>query len=155
MLRPDVADRFRGRRRPTARPARGGLCADLECIGQHQTLRSGDYFLREDPIVQRVACMDACRQALYSLVTGDSVSIELESHVGTQVTARTLSEASIDDLHRASIDVTPSDSVSQIGPPTHHDPEVQVQLEERSVVSRATQQNGRAPRPAQRLTRVR
>ena len=91
-----VGDRFRGRKRPTAKtPALPEFVRRfLESLGQHETLYTGDYFAKRDTLLKRVACMDACRQALYALVTSDNVRVELLSEVEAQD------------------DVTPDDSVS-------------------------------------------
>lgn len=83
-----VADRYRGQaQRPTVRcpPMQDFARRFLEALGQHDGLVTGDYFARRDPILVRVACMDAARQAMYTLVTTENVRVELVSEVGSQV----------------------------------------------------------------------
>ena len=107
-----VADRFRGRKRPTARcpPLLDFVRRFLESLGQHESLATGDYFAKRDPLLKRMACMDAARQALYALVTAESVRVELLSEAG--VGTKPLAEASDADLARS---VAPEDSISQVG----------------------------------------
>ena len=91
----------------------------LECVGLHECLVSAEYFTKRDILMQRVTCMDAIRQALYTLVTVENLRVELQSDVtsnlsklekGDEPTNR--AQGSIlehDEIH-------PSDSVSNIGP---------------------------------------
>ena len=138
-----VSDRYRGRRRPTVRcpPLLDFTRRFLESVAQHDALVSGDYFAGGDVLVVRVACMDAARQALYALVTAESVRVELASEAGSAVsTARDLRDATPADVRRlqqqreapppmAAIpplppsEVTPADSISQVGqPPPREEP---------------------------------
>ena len=124
-----VADRYRGRKRPTVRtPAilefvRGFL----DALGQHETLSTGDYFARRDDVMlRRIACMDAARTALYALLTAESVRVELLSEAGSVQArpeaprppsqVRSLADASDAELRGVGADdVMPSDSISQVG----------------------------------------
>ena len=97
-----VGDRFRGRKRPTARvPSLVDFVRRfLESLAQHETLVTGDYFAKRDTLLKRVACMDACRQSLYALVTAENVRVELLSEVGAPAAPEP--------------EITPDDSVSQV-----------------------------------------
>jgi hypothetical protein len=115
-----VADRYRGRHRPTTRapPLLDFIRRFLESLGQHETLTTGDYFGRRDPMLKKMTCMDAARQALYASVTVESVRVELLSEAGG-ARAKSLAEASEADLRAAHPDATvhPDDSISQRGRP--------------------------------------
>ena len=115
-----VTDRYRGGKRPTVRcpPLHEFVRRFLECVGQHENLITGEYFHTKDTILKRITCMDSCRATLFALVTAESVRVELESVAGTQVSAassRPLARASQADIARLEQDVTPQDSVSQVG----------------------------------------
>lgn len=130
-----VADRYRGRKRPTVRTPSllEFVRRFLESLGQHEALATGDYFTKRDTMLKRVACMDAARTALYALMTAENVRVELLSEAGSMAPpparksmpsseeskdVRPLAEASEADLRGASVadmEVTPGDSVSQIG----------------------------------------
>lgn len=80
-----VSERYRGQKqRPTVRcpPMQEFARRYLESLGQHDSMISGDYFSRRDPLTTKVACMDAARQSFYTLVTTENVKVELESQVG-------------------------------------------------------------------------
>ena len=124
-----VADRYRGRRRPTVRcpPLLEFTRRFLESVGQHDALVSGQYFAAGDVLTVRVACMDAARQALYALLTAETVRVELESEAGTAVApppaaaTRDLRDATAADVRRvegqhaaAPSEVMPADSISQV-----------------------------------------
>lgn len=114
-----VADRYRGRKRPTVQ------CPEtldfvrrfLESFGQHETLATGDYFFKRDPVLKRLTCMDAARQALFALMTVEHVRVELASEAGSVRSAsrdlRGLTDTTPPELMGS--EVTPDDSVSQIG----------------------------------------
>ena len=101
-----VLDRFRGSKRPTHHcPSIISFSRNyLECLGQHDALASGAYF-GSDIITPRIASMDAARQALYTLVTNESVRVELASEVGSVRPSARPRE----------IEVSPDDSISQVG----------------------------------------
>jgi len=94
----------------------------LEFFGQHEEVTSGLYFSKRDIVNNRVACMDASRQALYSLITTENVRVELASDVGTTF-SRNLADTSREQLNAAAtqipeeleVVVNPNDSISQIG----------------------------------------
>ena len=100
----------------------------LECVGQQEALINASYFQNNDIITQRVVCMDAARQALYTLVTTENVRIELESDVssirpskkGLTVPKGTDGKTVVSDaisIHNDAAvdnDIKPSDSVSQV-----------------------------------------
>lgn len=92
----------------------------LESLGQHETLITADYFVSRDAMLKRIACMDACRQALYTLATSDRVQVVLASEVGSVVPsrphARALSETTPSEL-ASHVEVHPADSISQVGLP--------------------------------------
>ena len=76
----------------------------LESLGQHEALITGAFFDSRDQAIKRIACMDTCRQALYTLVSMDNVRVELESEVGSITQHKKLSDS-----------IYPDDSISQIG----------------------------------------
>lgn len=89
----------------------------MQSLGQHDTLIMGDYFARRDQMTMRIACMDAARQALYSLVSNESVRIELQSDVGS-VAGSKVSRAHRSTspmAHPPEDEIRPDDSISQIG----------------------------------------
>lgn len=139
-----ISDRYRGHRPSVSCPATRVFARRfLESIAQHDAMISGAYWQTADVVMRRVACMDAARQAFYTLVTSDNVRVELISEAGTasrvskvtkplaqvkrtEVVARgrAAAEEADDD------DVRPEDSISQISyareggrrqapPPTH------------------------------------
>lgn len=133
-----VADRYRGRKRPTVQcpPLVNFVKSFYESLGAHESLATGDYFVKRDPVLKRVACMDACRTALYGLMSAETVRIELLSEVGegSVVAAKyarappsvvsTASKAqhhqTLEEASRAGVDlsddvVKPEDSISQVG----------------------------------------
>jgi hypothetical protein len=91
----------------------------LESLGQHETLITGEYFSKRDPMLTRLACMDAARQALYSLVTSENVRIELASEVGSAARSTTSSFHGVTSAHQKPIqeteEIRPDDSISQVG----------------------------------------
>jgi hypothetical protein len=95
-----VSDRFRSQRRPTHKcpPLIDFVRHYLTQLGQHDALKTGEYFSKRDPAITRLACMDSARAALYMLVSSDNVRVELESQVG-----------------RPDSVVGPDDSISQVG----------------------------------------
>lgn len=120
-----VSERYNGKKRPSVRPPEFVDFARrfLECIGTHTALTSADYFTAKDTILKRFACMDSARQALYTMVSADTVRVELQSEVSappyhknefpspsrSQATFRKTSDLAVDDI------IHPSDSVSQVG----------------------------------------
>ena len=122
-----VDERYRGRARTTARaPALIVFVRSfLEFLGQHEALQQGDYFQRRDPMLKRLACMEAARQALYGLADGESVRVELASEAGAGSTtvSRRLADATPADVALAVDDVVaPSDSISQVGGALRREP---------------------------------
>ena len=77
-----VQDRFRGRGAGRCPSIMAFTRSFLEHLGQHESIVSGEYFRRGDTMLKRVACMDAARQALYSLYTNVSARVETASEVG-------------------------------------------------------------------------
>ena len=138
-----VADRYRGRKRPTARCPQllEFVRRFLESLGQHECLATGEYFAKRDPLYKRVACMDAARQALYALVTAESVRVELLSEAGASQ-SKPLAEASDVDLARA---VAPEDSISQVGGSGRRPPQQEAERPP-TVVSRASRRDPPPPR---------
>ena len=137
-----VSDRYRGQSgRPTARtpPLVTFTRGYMESLGEHESLGTGEFFARRDPVVRRIACMDAGRQALYGLLTAENVRVELLSEVGGGASrgARPLAEASEAEVHAATMEVRPDDSVSNVGAPRER------AAREPSVVS--ARQEPRAP----------
>lgn len=47
-------------------------------LGQQESLKNGDFFTSRDPLFPRVACMDACRHAMYSTVYAKEPEVTLE-----------------------------------------------------------------------------
>jgi len=78
-----VNERFRGGRRPMVKPPSlvEFTRRFLECIGQQDGVVNGSYFSSGDTLTQRVVCMDAARQAFYTIVTTENVRVELASEV--------------------------------------------------------------------------
>ena len=138
-----VNERFRGGRRPMVKPPSlvEFTRRFLECIGQQDGVVNGNYFSSGDTLTQRVVCMDAARQAFYTIVTTENVRVELASEVSAvapkayrqadEVSAvapkayRQADEESASQISRASSrpiamreascdDIGPSDSISQI-----------------------------------------
>ena len=144
-----VSERFQYRGRGTTRtpPLVEFVRRFLECVGQQDALVNGSYFRNADTLTQRVVCMDAARQALYTLVTTENVRVELESEVSiarpvlpprversdTRPDAdRQTTVSRTTSLHGRSVvqdDIRPSDSVSQVTPHDFGEP-----LEEELVV---------------------
>ena len=120
-----VEERFRGSRRPVVNCPLiiKFVRRFLESVAMHEHLQTAEFFTTRDVLQKRITCMDACRQAFYSLVNTDSVRVETESTV-SRGTAPPPSEVS----HRAPTatdvvleseepDIMPSDSISQIDVP--------------------------------------
>ena len=124
-----VDDRYRGQKKAivTTPAVVSFVRTFLTSLGAQDSLKTAEYFTRRDLILQRITCMDACRQAFVKLTTSDSVRVELLSEAGSRVGSRSvtaserqtplvpvreLSEASHKDLVDA--EVLPSDSVSQV-----------------------------------------
>lgn len=139
-----VTDRYRRGGRATAKPPSVLEFARrfLESLGQHETLSTGDYFAKRDTLLKRIACMDACRQTLYALVTAENVRIELLSEVSA---VRPLAHATPADLDR---EVTPDDSVSVVREEERRPPPSMVRAPpevERAVERAASAVGSRAP----------
>ena len=49
------------------------VCRFLEALGEHDALKTGDYFVSKEVMFSRVACMDACRTALSKMMTPENV----------------------------------------------------------------------------------
>ena len=128
-----VEERFRGNRRPVIH------CPSilkfvrryLESVALHEHLQTAEFFTTRDVVQKRITCMDACRQAFYSLVNADSVRVEMESTVSRGTAPP--SEVSIARapppppsppaqksevvLESEEPEILPSDSISQIDVP--------------------------------------
>ena len=80
-----VQDRFGTKKRASVRlpPTVEFVRRFFECVGQHEALATGEYFSKRDTVLQRIACMDAARQALYTLVATEGLRVELESRVSS------------------------------------------------------------------------
>lgn len=95
-----------------------------EAAAEHDALKTGDYFIKRDPIVQRITCMDACRQTFFALSTAETVRVELASEAGSTApyrrattstpTPSVLSQAKRRELEES---VHPDDSASNVGGP--------------------------------------
>ena len=95
-----------------------------EAVAEHDSLKTGDYFTKRDPIVQRITCMDACRQTFFALSTAETVRVELASEAGSTApyrrattstpTPSVLSQAKRRELEES---VHPDDSASNVGGP--------------------------------------
>ena len=124
-----VNERFRGGRRPMVKPPSlvEFTRRFLECIGQQDGVVNGSYFSSGDTLTQRVVCMDAARQAFYTIVTTENVRVELASEVSAVAPKayRQADEDGASQVSRASSrpiarreascdDIGPSDSISQI-----------------------------------------
>jgi hypothetical protein len=111
-----VMDRFTKKRSLHACPPVLSFVRNfLESLGLHEYLISGQFFVSKEPWISRIACMDAARQAFYSLVTNENVRVELASEVGS-VAPSTVHHSGRDDMrHRTRDDIRPDDSISQIG----------------------------------------
>lgn len=134
-----VLDRFRQKRSTHRCPPLIDFVRNfLESLGQHESLITGEYFSKRDPVVTRVACMDAARQAFYSLVTSENVRVELASEVGSVARSVAPSFASRVEKQKDNInlEIRPDDSISQVG-------SVQVQDE----VPASSREKRRAPSP--------
>ena len=81
----------------------------LESLATHDTLLSGDFFSKKEVVGARIACMDACREAMNSLFNPDHVHLELVSEIG-DVRSKN-KRIALDDVS----DIGPEDSVSQVG----------------------------------------
>lgn len=144
-----VEERFRGNRRPVIHcPALLKFVRRfLESVALHEHLQTAEFFTTRDVVQKRITCMDACRQAFYSLVNADSVRVEMESTVSrgtappSEVSiARAPPKKSEEEvvLESEEPEILPSDSISQIDVP-------------RSVASQTFDEEPRPPRrPAPR-----
>ncbi len=123
-----VEERFRGNRRPVIHcPALLKFVRRfLESVALHEHLQTAEFFTTRDVVQKRITCMDACRQAFYSLVNADSVRVEMESTVSrgtappSEVSiARAPPKKSEEEVVLESEDpeILPSDSISQIDVP--------------------------------------
>lgn len=135
-----VEERYRGNQRPIINcPSLIKFVRHfLESVALHEHLQTAEFFTTRDVVQKRITCMDACRQAFYSLVNADSVRVELES-----VVSRGTAPLPVAPVVRApprlstnvildseDSEILPSDSISQIDVP-------------RSVVSHASLENDR------------
>lgn len=126
-----VEERFRGNRRPVIHcPALLKFVRRfLESVALHEHLQTAEFFITRDVVQKRITCMDACRQAFYSLVNADSVRVEMESTVSrgtappSEVSvarapspppAQTSEEVVLESEEP---EILPSDSISQIDVP--------------------------------------
>ena len=123
-----VEERFRGNRRPVIHcPALLKFVRRfLESVALHEHLQTAEFFTTRDVVQKRITCMDACRQAFYSLVNADSVRVEMESTVSrgtappSEVSiARAPPKKSEEEvvLESEEPEILPSDSISQIDVP--------------------------------------
>jgi hypothetical protein len=122
-----VEERFRGNRRPVIHcPALLRFVRRfLESVALHEHLQTAEFFTTRDAVQKRITCMDACRQAFYSIVNADSVRVEMESTVSrgtappSEVSiARVPPETSEEVvLESEEPEILPSDSISQIDVP--------------------------------------
>ena len=122
-----VEERFRGNRRPVIHcPALLTFVRRfLESVALHEHLQTAEFFTTRDVVQKRITCMDACRQAFYSLVNADSVRVEMESTVSrgtappSEVSAaRAPSKRTEEEVVLESEpEIHPSDSISQIDVP--------------------------------------
>jgi len=124
-----VEERFRGNRRPVIHcPALLKFVRRfLESVALHEHMQAAEFFTTRDVVQKRITCMDACRQAFYSLVNADSVRVEMESTVSRGTAPP--SEVSVarappppkpsEDvvLESEEPEILPSDSISQIDVP--------------------------------------
>lgn len=121
-----VEERFRGSRRPVVNCPHilKFVRRFLESVAMHEHLQTAEFFTTRDVIQKRITCMDACRQAFYSLVNADSVRVEAESTVSRGTAPP--SEVSVDRrppkesdvvLENEEPEIMPSDSISQIDVP--------------------------------------
>ena len=147
-----VEERYRGSRRPVIN------CPNLlkfvrhflESVALHEHLQTAEFFTTRDVVQRRITCMDACRQAFYSLVNADSVRVELESTVSRGTTrndppsevsvVRAPSQLQKNDvvLESEEPEISPFDSISQINVP-------------HSVASRAVEEDVGHHPPSQRM----
>jgi len=141
-----VEERFRGNRRPVIHcPALLKFVRHfLESAALHEHLQTAEFFTTRDVVQKRITCMDACRQAFYSLVNADSVRVELESTVsrGTAPPSEVSvaraplpppsqrSEEVVLESEEPELEILPSDSISQIDVP--HSVVSQTYVEERA-----------------------
>lgn len=122
-----VDERFRGSHRPVVKcPVLVKFVRRfLESIALHEHMQTAEFFTSRDVAQRRIACIDGCRQAFYSMVNVDSVRIEMESVVSRNVTeTRPSTEVSVTPpsvphvlLESEEPEILPSDSVSQIDVP--------------------------------------
>lgn len=112
-----VTERFRGggQGRPTVQcpPILSFMRRFLETISQSDQLTTGEFFSGRDPILRRIACMDAGRSAMYGVVSADTMRVELASEIGA--TKEEEEYRSSSPPPSSEIDVHPNDSVSQVG----------------------------------------
>ena len=122
-----VEERFCGSSRPVVQcpPVLRFVRRFLESVALHEYMQTAEYFTTRDIVQRRITCIDAARQAFYSIVNADSVRMEMESvasrattapppgasnhHRGTASRSVVL-ESEEDDIH-------PSDSISQVAVP--------------------------------------
>lgn len=122
-----VEERFRGNRRPVIHcPVLLKFVRRfLESVALHEHLQTAEFFTTRDVVQKRITCMDACRQAFYSLVNADSVRVEMESTVSrgtappSEVSVARAPPKKSEDVILESEDpeILPSDSISQIDVP--------------------------------------
>jgi hypothetical protein len=60
----------------------------LECIGEHDVMMSGVYFSARNGVDNKMGCIDAARQAMYTLLTTENVRVELESQISATPATR-------------------------------------------------------------------
>ena len=94
----------------------------LVSLSRNENVLNGVFFKDNDDIKNRVACMDACRDAFFALDVQDNVQVELRSvvssvtpHRGSSTNIKPLEKTSEEDLKSLAESIKPSDSVSQIG----------------------------------------
>lgn len=124
-----VEERFRGNRRPVIHcPALLKFVRRfLESVALHEHLQTAEFFTTRDVVQKRITCMDACRQAFYSLVNADSVRVEMESTVSrgtappSEVSVARAPPKKVEEedvvLESEEPEILPSDSISQIDVP--------------------------------------
>lgn len=123
-----VEERFRGNRRPVIHcPALLKFVRRfLESVALHEHLQTAEFFITRDVVQKRITCMDACRQAFYSLVNADSVRVEMESTVSrgtappSEVSIARAPPKKVEEdvvLESEEPEILPSDSISQIDVP--------------------------------------
>lgn len=123
-----VEERFRGNRRPVIHcpTLLKFVRRFLESVALHEHLQTSEFFTTRDVVQKRMTCMDACRQAFYSLVNADSVRVEMESMVSrgtappSKVSIARAPPKKVEEdvvLESEEPEILPSDSISQIDVP--------------------------------------